>query len=198
MFFEKVLKKLTKAASTEPNYHKDVKSEELDQTLSTCSNREPERPLFAGRYWLNEETVFEIGKFTILWNMFECLYCDTHCTIPRIKQIAKKIDINPDLRKQLAEVLTSPDVYEEDIRVIKLLYPEKAQEKVSEYDETSITSFYKQQGDDPVLTEGCLLTIRRIRNNMMHGLKSIAYLDVQIELFRTANAILDDILKKYA
>lgn len=33
---------------------------------------------------------------------------------------------------------------------------------------------------------------------MMHGLKSIAYLDVQIELFRTANAILDDILKKYA
>ena len=33
---------------------------------------------------------------------------------------------------------------------------------------------------------------------MMHGLKDIAYLDVQIELFRVANAILDDILKKYA
>lgn len=198
MFFQKILKKLTKAASTEPNYHKDVKSEELDQTLSMCSNRLQKHLLPVGQYSLKEETIFEIGKFAILWNQFECLYCNTDCTIPRIKQIAKSIDINPHLQKQLAEVLTSHDIYQEHLGIIELLYPENAKRSKLEYDETSITSFYKQQGDDPVLTEGCLLTIRRIRNNMMHGLKSIACLDVQIELFRAANAVLDDILKKCA
>ena len=40
---------------------------------------------------------------------------------------------------------------------------------------------------------GCLLVIRRIRNNMMHGLKAVSELDKQIELFRSANEVLESI-----
>lgn len=195
MFFQKILKKLTKAASTEPNYHKDVKSEELDQTLSTCSNRLPKYLLPVGQYSLKEETIFEIGKFAILWSQFEHICCNSNCTDENIKRVARKIDIDSYLQEQLASLFM---FYDTSRGTIKLLYPDGSKQPKSEDKYIPINCFLEQKGDIVTLNEGCLLTIYRIRNNMMHGLKDIAYLDVQIELFRAANAILDDILKKYA
>ena len=51
--------------------------------------------------------------------------------------------------------------------------------------------FLEQKGDD--LLYGCLLVIYRIRNNLMHGIKLLEELDGQIELFRAANDVLENI-----
>ena len=53
--------------------------------------------------------------------------------------------------------------------------------------------FLLQIGNNDELVCGCLLVIRRIRNNMMHGLKVIKELNDQIELFRSANEVLESI-----
>ena len=53
--------------------------------------------------------------------------------------------------------------------------------------------FLLQIGNDDELVCGCLLIIHRIRNNMMHGLKVIKELNDQIELFRSANEVLESI-----
>lgn len=47
-------------------------------------------------YSLQEETVFEIGKFTILWNWFECSWCHNNCNPRKIKQIATRIHIDEE------------------------------------------------------------------------------------------------------
>lgn len=56
-------------------------------------------------YSLQEETVFEIGKFTILWNWFECSWCHNNCNPRKIKQIATRIHIDEEKQAHLAEVL---------------------------------------------------------------------------------------------
>lgn len=42
-------------------------------------------------------------------------------------------------------------------------------------------------------SEGCLLIIYRIRNNLLHGLKIITELNEQITLFREINKFLEKI-----
>ncbi len=61
----------------------------------------------------------------------------------------------------------------------------------TEDDMQIMRQFLAQEGDD--LLCGCLLVIYRIRNNLMHGIKLLEELDGQIELFRAANDVLDNI-----
>ena len=56
-------------------------------------------------YSLQEETVFETGKFTILWNWFERSGCHNNCNPGKIKQIATRIHIDEEKQAHLAEVL---------------------------------------------------------------------------------------------
>ena len=60
-----------------------------------------------------------------------------------------------------------------------------------EDDKRLMEEFLKQSGDD--LTCGCLLTIYRIRNNLMHGLKQIEDLDTQLDLFKAVNEVLESV-----
>ena len=60
-----------------------------------------------------------------------------------------------------------------------------------EDDKRLMEEFLKQSGDD--LTCGCLLTIYRIRNNLMHGLKQIEDLNTQLDLFKAVNEVLESV-----
>ena len=60
-----------------------------------------------------------------------------------------------------------------------------------EADKRFMEEFLKQSGDD--LTCGCLLTIYRIRNNLMHGLKQIEDLNTQLDLFKAVNEVLESV-----
>lgn len=59
---------------------------------------------------------------------------------------------------------------------------------------TEMIKFLDDTNEDT--TCGCLLAVCRIRNNLMHGIKDIGELDEQIDLFRAANKVLENIHKR--
>ena len=145
---------------------------------------------------LNDETVLEIGKFTILWNLFEKKYCNNNCSPRVLKRIAPKITIDSDAMKSLSVVLNARRIW------LNMLIPEYTQLSLhpknakasSEEDIKCMEQFLKMEGEELVL--GSLLIIHRIRNNMMHGLKTAKLLDDQIELFKAVNLVIENIEKK--
>lgn len=144
---------------------------------------------------LNDKTVLEIGKFAILWNCFEKEYCNNNCKAAVIREKANLIQIDIGTQAKFADVINK--------RRIKLwqsiteyitngLHGENAHGS-PETDMNTMCKFLEQCGDYDELVCGCLLVIRRIRNNMMHGLKAVSELDKQIKLFRSANEVLESI-----
>ena len=55
----------------------------------------------------DEELVIEIGKFAVLWNMFEKEHCETNCNPRKIRAAAPELSIDQDKQKALVEVLIS-------------------------------------------------------------------------------------------
>ena len=144
---------------------------------------------------INDETVLEIGKFAILWNCLEKEYCNNNCKAAVIREKANLIQIDIGTQAKFADVINK--------RRIKLgqsiteyitngLHGENAHGS-PETDMNTMCKFLEKCGDYDELVCGCLLVIRRIRNNMMHGLKAVSELDKQIELFRSANEVLESI-----
>ena len=144
---------------------------------------------------INDETVLEIGKFAILWNYFENEYCSNYCTPAVIKRKAPSIYLNREKQKKFANVLNERSRWINQLEtdyVRTSLHPRNAK-RSSEDDMKMMQMFLLQIGNYDELVCGCLLVIRRIRNNMMHGLKAVSELDKQIELFRSANEVLESI-----
>ena len=54
---------------------------------------------------LNEETVLEIGKFSILWNCFEHDWYRNNCNPTKIRNITKTISVSAEAQARLANVL---------------------------------------------------------------------------------------------
>ena len=144
-------------------------------------------------YNLDDELIIEIGRFSVLWNCFERFQCNNSCNPNSIKSICAKISIEKDKEVALATVLNKRRSY------YNMIIPEYVQQGLSptgarqpqEDDKRFMEEFLKQSGDD--LTCGCLLTIYRIRNNLMHGLKQIEDLNTQLDLFKTVNEVLESV-----
>ena len=142
---------------------------------------------------LKEETILEIGKFSILWNCFEHDWCGNNCNPTKIKEVAKTIPVSAEAQAHLADVLNERRHWFGQLEmdyVRDSLHPGNARAS-TEDDMQIMRHFMEQSGDD--LTCGCLLVLYRIRNNLMHGMKLIEELDGQIELFRAANSVLESI-----
>lgn len=145
------------------------------------------------KYELKEETVLEIGKFAILWNLFEHDWCSNNCNPRRIREVANRISIDSEKQACLANVLNKRRSWFQQLEadyVRDSLHPGNAR-KSSEEDMEIMSQFMQQTGVD--LTCGCLLVLHRIRNNLMHGIKIVSELDGQIELFQAANAVLENL-----
>ena len=144
-------------------------------------------------YNLNDELILEIGKFSVLWNCFERFQCTNSCNPNSIRAICAKISIEKDKEVVLATVLNKRRSF------YNMIIHEYVQQGLSpigarqpqEDDKRLMEEFLKQSGDD--LTCGCLLTIYRIRNNLMHGLKQIEDLDTQLDLFKAVNEVLESV-----
>ena len=146
-------------------------------------------------YNLNDELILEIGKFSVLWNCFKRFQCSNSCSSNKIRTICANISIDKDKEDALATVLN------ERRSSYNMIIPEYVQQGLfptgarqpQEDDKRLMEEFLKQSGDD--LTCGCLLTIYRIRNNLMHGLKQIEDLDTQLDLFKAVNEVLESVRK---
>lgn len=144
-------------------------------------------------YNLDDELILEIGKFSVLWNCFERFQCSNSCSSNKIRTICANISIEKDKEVVLATVLNMRRSF------YNMIIHEYVQQGLSpigarqpqEDDKRLMEEFLKQSGDD--LTCGCLLTIYRIRNNLMHGLKQIEDLDTQLDLFKAVNEVLESV-----
>lgn len=143
-------------------------------------------------YELSDNLIAEIGKFTILWNIFEKIHCNFNCNITKIQATCKYLRIDKEKQAKLAEVLNARRIWFEQLYkdyIARNLYSKDRHPREEEI--KSIETFLKQDGAD--FTLGCLLCICRIRNNMMHGLKDVETLNEQISIFQAANEILESI-----
>lgn len=144
---------------------------------------------------LQDKTILEIGKFTVLWGLFERKYCcnpnDKHNREP-LAEMYSRISISDRLKETFSKRLhhrwqiTQDDSYTEDG-----LHPDGANQSSVKQMELMKVFMEAPLGADS--NAGCLLIIRRIRNNMMHGLKDVGDLDAQVSLFRAMNDILESI-----
>lgn len=144
---------------------------------------------------LKDQTVMEIGKFAILWNGFEGEFCDNKCNYKRLETVIKNVRIDFQKQKELADVFEVRKYMFMQITeeyVDTGLHPNNAKRTWTDEEERkAMEEFIDQQGDNIAL--GCLMTIYRIRCNMMHGLKEIKQLDDQYELFKAVNGVLESI-----
>ena len=144
---------------------------------------------------LKNKTVLEIGKFAILWNWFEKEFCENNCNYSRLKNASENVRIDSKKQKELADVFEVRkymfmQVTEEYVDTG--LYPDNARMTRTDAEERKVMEdFIDQKEGDTTL--GCLMTIYRIRCNMMHGLKIVEQLDDQYELFKAVNGVLESI-----
>ena len=141
---------------------------------------------------LENNLIMEIGKFAVLWNIFEKNYCDYMCSKEKMKNICEIVSLNKEKQMNLARALNNRRIWFEQLYtdyIISNLYSDSR--KPSEDEINVIEAFLKQEDDNT--SYGCLLSIFRIRNNMMHGLKLVENLNEQIDIFKTANEILESI-----
>lgn len=142
---------------------------------------------------LKDETVLEIGKFAILWNLFEKRFCNNNCNPNQLRRISPSLTIEPDALKKLAIVLNARRLWFEMVisdYARRSMHPGNARVS-SEENIRCMEQFLKMEGKELVL--GCLLIIHRIRNNLMHGLKVAEQLDDQFALFEAVNNVLESV-----
>lgn len=138
---------------------------------------------------LQQDTVLSIGKFAILWNIFESQKFENDCTVNKIE----KLKLNKSEQwHQLAEVLKQRqeqfDLTEEQYIARKLRQQGLKSERIEK-----IKNFLQSNGREDIV--GGLFAIYRIRNNMFHGEKDYQMLDGQKELFDAVNNVLESILR---
>lgn len=149
---------------------------------------------------INDETIFEVGKFAILWNIFENMKCKYDCKCDKIIEMEKSLEYlgNKPFKQFATELATRAINKNSNINayVNNYLYPANGA-RISEIDRTCyipiVIEFIESDGKKNL--SGALLAIYRIRNNMFHGLKGHSELDDQIDLFKAMNAVLEEVIK---
>lgn len=129
-----------------------------------------------GNVCIDNETIFEVGRFAILWNIFENKKCDYACSNEKIMQINESIEQSrkepfQNLAKELSN-RANKFAFSVDTYVTNNVYPRNGA-RITQADKDThmpiVMEFIKSNGEKEML--GALLSIFRIRNNMFHGLK---------------------------
>ena len=140
---------------------------------------------------LDDELIIEIGKFAVLWNLFEKEHCQYDYKLKKIEFICGHVSASQDKQAALADALNQRSSWYNQLYVDCIsrdLFSDDRGPKESEL--KYIESFLKRE-DDTLC--GCLLCIYRIRCNMMHGLKEVETLNSQLAIFKAANGVLEDL-----
>ena len=157
-----------------------------------------------GYEFVDKDIIFEIGKFAILWNMFE-RDCGCNASSTNIKNYMTKIDnsYNKEIFENFIDVVKEiakkiyPD--EEDFLekyISHNLYPKDDERaRISDFEIKNelpmVKSFFQNPSKDNWV--GVLFAIKRIRNNMFHGLKDEYFLD----FFKSINDILEYLINRF-
>ena len=138
-----------------------------------------------------QDTVIEIGKFAILWNLFENNKCGNDCQPSTLIEIGNRQDISEAFRLFASALKNRAELFNMDNSGYVQNHLSMGRGLTSEQKEL-VVSFMNSEGMNNAA--GGLLAMYRIRNNMFHGLKEWSDLDSQIELFASMNKVLEEIL----
>jgi len=147
------------------------------------------------RCGVKEETILEIGKFSILWNMLEERYFDKCMTDKKVPDVANFIYSDNIQQYCLNLVHALLKYLNEDKKTItiekirKKLYSESWNGSYSEMERTILG-----KSNNVELLIGSMLLLLRLRNNLFHGEKDTYKINAQLELFSAANTLLDKLL----
>lgn len=140
----------------------------------------------------NTDTVIEIGKFTILWNIFEKDICGCDYNLNKLFQLVCDTKTN-EYWQNLAITLQkrkNSRGYNIDEYVN---YGLSLGRGLSPLEKENVKNFMLSNGQECLA--GGLLAVHRIRNNMFHGLKDWTELEGQKELFKELNEFLSYVVK---
>lgn len=148
------------------------------------------------KYNIERKTITELGKFSILWNIFEKDYFQKKCCPHKIKNyqnynITKSLKYNCEnfINVLHAYLGTSKSTITRNIIKATLF------DNSNEY-HTEIEYVLKNKCDGTKLLIGTILIILRLRNNMFHGIKDCLNINNQLQLFISANIILNKLIEK--
>lgn len=142
---------------------------------------------------LEEETVLEIGKFTILWGLFEEKYCENGNTSNQLEDVYSQIPIAITLQNVFAQTLQNRREITRERNYVDNGIHYAAGRPTKKAHKDMMKAFVDKSLDENT-NIGCLLVIRRIRNNVAHGLKDIKDLNGQLTLFKAMNDVLESII----
>jgi len=142
-------------------------------------------------YWMLEnETILEIGKFSILWGCFEWKYFDNNCNKNKIDNYAKKINNeNAELLVLCYNIINKlRSLYNHDSNtIIERLHSGIMSSEIEKCLKTDCS-------DKLSIIQGTLYICYRVRNNMFHGEKCEFFLNEQKDLFKKINFLLNQLL----
>lgn len=140
---------------------------------------------------LDNKTIIEIGKFAILWNIFESQKMGNNCIEDKLKELSSKVITSANWKKFACELKKRSEIVSLDTNeyVDSGLSLGKG---IMKRNKQIVKDFINSNGEGNL--DGGLIAIYRIRNNMFHGLKDWTQLDEQIELFASINKIIEEIL----
>lgn len=141
-----------------------------------------------------EETVLEIGKFAVLWNIFENEKCQNDCDNSHLIELANGYEASKDWKNFAAELQERAKLNDTDSNnyVDNELFIGRGRREKLEI-KNRVKEFINSNGSQNLA--GGLVAIYRIRNNMFHGLKDRSSLDNQIDLFKAINTVLEKNIK---
>lgn len=148
---------------------------------------------------LENKIVFEIGKFTILWEEFEKNYCSNNCNSKKILAFSLTISVDNKILKDFSKELHGrTEYFNEDIETYTNynLIPQNAHRPKSKYIKIMRDFINLDELVNSDWICGALLCIYRIRNNLLHGLKELSELNGQMGLFKSMNKVLENIRRK--
>lgn len=143
---------------------------------------------------LKPKSIKTVAGFTLLWNLFEGIICDTNASVDRFYNITRNLTATPINEESINKSLS---FYRK-----RYLHGQVTNERFDElrFRNGDRKEFVKSvlegrvfEIDDKVLA--LLIIAYRIRNNLFHGLKSVGNWDNQAKNISEASRILSIIIE---
>lgn len=144
-------------------------------------------------YEIANEVVAEVGKFTILWNLFEDRFLSNMTLWNICRTITYDHNYGEDMR--LFMVAQSHFYENLDSFIDHFVFTNRAIYQASDNQRRVIRAFLNNDLSVSATDRfyGCMILIKRFRNNLMHGIKSPECLIDQLIVFQDINGLLESL-----
>ena len=149
-------------------------------------------------YNIYKKTIYEIGKFAILWNDLEYSFL-SYGKYRLLEQLYDRIVFDELSYETLRQFFADKKIrYGNTDTFIKCFFPEEADRRPNDNEMKKIIAFVNNDCSFSRSDHfyGCIAIIKRYRDNLMHGIKDAYSLNSQFDIFHMINNFLESIHDK--